>query len=45
KNFPKIPKVEQPLKSLLTPKLWNTITAIAEGKKEMDSILKNHFPG
>ena len=45
KNFPKILKVEQPLKSLITPKLWNTICEIAEGKKEMDSILKNHFSG
>ncbi|QQX75690.1 MULTISPECIES: SET domain-containing protein [Aequorivita] len=45
KNFPAILNVEQPLKSLITPKLWSTITAIAEGKKEMDSILKNHFPG
>ena len=45
KNFPKIIKVEQPLKSLITPKLWNDITAIAEGKKEMKSIKENHFQG
>ncbi|MBG43125.1 MAG: SET domain-containing protein-lysine N-methyltransferase [Aequorivita sp.] len=45
KNFPKILKVDQPLKSLITPKLWNTVIEIAEGKKEMDSILKNHFSG
>ncbi len=45
KNFPKILKVDQPLKSLITPKLWNTVLEIAEGKKEMDSILKNHFSG
>ncbi|MDC8002012.1 SET domain-containing protein [Aequorivita todarodis] len=45
KNFPNILKVEQPLKSLITPKLWNEITAIAEGKKEMKSIKENYFPG
>ncbi|MDN3724900.1 SET domain-containing protein [Aequorivita sp. SDUM287046] len=45
KNFPKIVKVEQPLKSLITPKLWKDITAIAEGKKEMKSIKENHFFG
>ena len=45
KNFPNIIKVEQPLKSLITPKLWNDITSIAEVKKDMDSILKNYFAG
>lgn len=45
KNFSKIVKVEQPLKSLLTPKLWTEITAISEGKKEMKSIKENHFAG
>lgn len=43
KNFPKILKVEQPLKSLITPKLWNDINAIVEGKTEMKSIKENHF--
>ncbi len=45
KNFPNIIKVEQPLKSLITPKLWNDIASIAEGKKEMKSIKENYFPG
>ncbi len=45
KNFKKIIKVEQPLKSLIAPKLWNDINAIAEGKKEMKSIKENHFQG
>ncbi len=45
KNFPKIIKLEQPLKSLLTPNLWNDIIAIAEGKKEMRSIKEIYFPG
>ncbi len=45
KNFPKIIKLEQPLKSLLTPKLWKDINAIAKGKKEMKSIKENYFQG
>jgi hypothetical protein len=45
KNFPKILKMDQPLKSLLTPKLWKEITAISEGKKEMKSIKENYFAG
>lgn len=44
-NFANITKVEQPLRQLLTPKLWDEIEQISEGKKEMDSILKNYFPG
>ncbi len=44
-HFPKIMKVEQPLKSLLTPKLWEELIAISEGRKEMASILKNHYSG
>lgn len=44
-NFPKIIQVEQPLKVLITPKLWNEINEIAEGKKEMKSIKTNYFPG
>lgn len=37
-NFPKIPTVDQPLKDLMKPQLWETIKKIAEGKKEMESI-------
>lgn len=44
-HFPKITKVEQPLKSLITAKLWEEILSISEQKKEMISILNNHFPG
>ena len=43
KNFPKILTVEQPLKSLITPKLWNEINAIVQGKTQMKSIKENHF--
>lgn len=42
-NFPKIIKVEQPLMSLITPKLWSEIEDIAKGKKEMESIKSNYF--
>ncbi len=45
KNFSAIIKVEQPLKQLISAKTREEITQIAEGKKEMDSILKNHFAG
>lgn len=43
-NFPKIIQVEQPLKPLITPKLWKEIEEIAQGKKEMESIKSNYFP-
>lgn len=42
-NFPKIIEVEQPLKFLITPKLWKEVEAIAQGKKEMESIKSNYF--
>src|SRR5690606_22502752 len=45
KNFPKIIEVEQPLKQLISPKLWHEIEKIAQGKKEMQSIKMNYFPG
>lgn len=44
-NFPNIIKVDQPLKQLISSKMWEEIIKIADGKKEMDSILKNHFSG
>lgn len=44
-NFPKIIELEQPLKPLLSQKQWDEIEAIAEGRKEMASILNNYFPG
>lgn len=45
KNFPKITKVEQPLKSLLSRELWDEVVEISGGNKEMASILKNYFWG
>lgn len=44
-NFPKIIEVNQPLKQLITPKIWEKVVEIAEGKMKMDSILINYFPG
>ncbi len=41
--FHKIPKLEQPLKELISPNLWDEVTKIAEGKKEMKSILKIYY--
>lgn len=43
-NFPKIVQVEQPLQSLISPKLWQEIEDIAKGKKEMESIKSNYYP-
>lgn len=43
KVFNKIPILEQPLKQLLDDGLWQKINTIADGKEEMDSILKNYF--
>lgn len=43
KVFPKIIEVDQPLKPLITSKLWNEIEDIAKGKKEMESIKSNYF--
>lgn len=41
--FPKIPNLDQPLKPLFSENLWNLISAIAEGKKMMDSIKNNYY--
>ncbi len=43
KVFPAIPKIEQPLRSLITDQLWHEVTIVAEGRKEMESILKNYY--
>ena len=45
KNFPKIIQVDQPLKQLIDPKIWDEIVEIAKGNKEMESIMKNHYKG
>ncbi len=45
KNFPLITKVDQPLKPLIKPKVWQEIVATIAGSKPMKSIRENHFPG
>ena len=43
KVFYKIPKLEKPLKSLISEDIWNEIISISEKKKEMESIIKNFY--
>jgi hypothetical protein len=43
KVFHKIPELEQPLGSLLSKGLWNTIHEVTNGVKEMESILNNYY--
>ena len=43
--FPKIPKLDQPLKPLFSENLWNLVSSISEGKKTMDSIKNNYYNG
>jgi hypothetical protein len=44
KVFPLIPKLDQPLRPVISDELWQEILDIAEGRKSMESILKNYFP-
>lgn len=43
KVFHQVTKVEQPLKSLIKPELWQEVEAVANGKKAMKSILLNYY--
>lgn len=43
KNFRKIVQVEQPLRDLVEDDLWQKVTAIAEGRQELDSIINNYY--
>jgi hypothetical protein len=43
RHFKNIPKLEQPLGSLLSQQTWAEVHAVCAGQKPMDSILKNHF--
>ena len=45
KVFDRIPKVDQELRPLLTQERWTQIEDIAAGEQEMESILKNYYPG
>jgi len=44
KVFNKIPSLPQPLKDLIKEDQWQEVNAIAEGRKEMESIIKNYYP-
>ncbi len=41
--WPRIPKVDQPLKKLLEANAWKRVVEIAGGKTEMDSILRCYY--
>jgi hypothetical protein len=43
KVFDRIPKLDQPLSDLISKDLWHDIVEIAEGRKEMDSIINNFY--
>jgi len=43
KVFKNIPLLDQPLKQLISNKIWDEIQDVSEQKKEMDSILKNYY--
>jgi hypothetical protein len=45
KVFSHIPKLDQPLKELLTASQWEEIEDVSAGRKEMESILKNYYHG
>lgn len=41
--FDRIPKLDQPLLSLITTDVWEEIIDVSTGKKQMESILKNYY--
>ncbi len=43
KVFNKIPKLEQPLRSLISENIWNEIMEVSENRKPMESIIKNFY--
>lgn len=43
KVFNTIPKLEQPLKPLLSESVWKEIIDVSENKKPMESIIKNFY--
>jgi hypothetical protein len=43
--FPKIPKLDQPLKPLISEDLWKLVSSISQGKIMMDSIINNYYNG
>ncbi len=45
KVFPAIPKINQPMRSLISDEMWAAIEAISSGDRQMESIFNNYFPG
>lgn len=43
KVFDNVTKVDQALRSLIKPELWQEIEEVSQGKKEMRSILHNYY--
>lgn len=43
KVFDRIPKLEQPLRSLISENIWKEIIEVSENKKPMESIIKNLY--
>ncbi|MEQ8926170.1 MAG: hypothetical protein RLO81_10185 [Fulvivirga sp.] len=41
--FKRIPRVDQPLKKLLSQEKWDLIFSIASGDRKMDSLLNLYF--
>jgi hypothetical protein len=41
--FDRIPKLDQPLKPLVSEDIWQEIIAVSHGKKEMQSIVNNYY--
>lgn len=44
KVWDRIPKLDQALRKLVDNTTWNEVNAVAEQKKQMESILKNFYP-
>jgi hypothetical protein len=44
KVWDRIPKLDQALRKLVDHTTWNEVNAVAEQKKQMESILKNFYP-
>ncbi len=43
-TFPQVPRVVQPLRSLIPDNIWDKVSGIATGKSEMDSVLSCYYP-
>lgn len=41
--MPIIPKIDQPLKNMVSQKVWEKVLDVAEGNQKMESILSNYY--